>query len=117
MLFNLINCKIFPNNIHFNDYLHIFNDILIHLRYINNPKYQPMESFKNKFENSEITVTFSPQKCIHSEKCAQGLSEVFKTAVIPWIDLDGAKSSKIISQIKKCPSGALKFSYNHELAF
>lgn len=66
-----------------------------------------METYKNVFSNGEVIVTYEPSRCIHSEACAKGLSEVFKTAVIPWIDLDGASTKQIISQVKKCPSGAL----------
>jgi len=71
-----------------------------------------MENNKNTFENNEITVTFAPKKCIHADTCAKGLSDVFRTTVLPWIDLDAASNEKIISQIKKCPSGALEFCYN-----
>ena len=77
------------------------------------PKHELMELDRNKYVNREITVTFAPNKCIHAEKCAKGLSEVFRTTVLPWINLDGAKTNKIISQIKKCPSGALDFCHNH----
>lgn len=66
-----------------------------------------METYKNVFSNGEVIVTYEPSRCIHSEACAKGLSEVFKTSVIPWIDLDGASTKQIISQVKKCPSGAL----------
>ena len=69
----------------------------------------------DEFTNGEIMVSYKPEKCIHSEKCAMGLSEVFRTSVIPWIDMDAATTQKIISQIKKCPSGALSFFYNEEL--
>ncbi len=75
------------------------------------PKYELMEINKNEYENSEIKVTFAPQKCIHAEKCANGLSEVFRTSIIPWINLEAATTQKIISQIKKCPSGALEFCH------
>jgi len=68
-----------------------------------------MKTDKNKYENNEITVTFIPQKCIHAEKCAKGLSEVFRTSVIPWINLDASTTKKIVTQIKKCPSGALNY--------
>jgi len=34
---------------------------------------------------------------------------VFRNSVIPWIDLDGASTQQIIKQIRKCPSGALKY--------
>jgi len=68
-----------------------------------------METYQNEYTNGEITVTFAPIKCINAEKCANGLSEVFRTSVIPWINLEGTETSKIIAQIKKCPSGALNY--------
>ena len=71
-----------------------------------------METPPNQFSNGEITVTFSPRKCIHAEKCAKGLSEVFRTSIIPWIHLEAATTKKIICQIDKCPSGALNYCRN-----
>ncbi|PQB04534.1 (4Fe-4S)-binding protein [Aureitalea marina] len=68
-----------------------------------------MEDAKNVYSNSEIKVTYHPGKCIHSGKCYQGLSEVFRSSVIPWVKLDAAESDHIIEQIRKCPSGALQF--------
>ncbi|RMA64586.1 (4Fe-4S)-binding protein [Ulvibacter antarcticus] len=73
-----------------------------------------MEILATEFTNGEITVTFEPKKCIHAERCAKGLSEVFRTTVIPWIDIDAATSQKIIAQIKKCPSGALNYCRNED---
>lgn len=70
-----------------------------------------METYENEFTNGEINVSYDPKMCIHADKCAKGLSEVFLTDIIPWIDLDGAETEKIVAQIKKCPSGALKYSF------
>jgi uncharacterized Fe-S cluster protein YjdI len=75
-----------------------------------------MESYKNVFTNGELTVTFEPSKCIHAEKCANGLSEVFRTSVIPWIDLDAANTKRIVKQIRKCPSGALQYVLHRRAA-
>lgn len=75
-----------------------------------------METLNHVYSNEDITVTFEPRLCIHSGKCAQELSEVFRTSVIPWINLDGTESSRIIDQIKRCPSGALKFYLNKKAA-
>jgi uncharacterized Fe-S cluster protein YjdI len=76
-----------------------------------------MEIQANVFSNEDITVTFNPKICIHAEQCAQGLSEVFRTTVIPWINLDGIDDNqKIINQIRKCPSGALQFCHNKKEA-
>ncbi len=71
-----------------------------------------METQDNIYSNEDITVTFKPCKCIHAEKCAKELSEVFRTSVIPWINLDGTETKRIIKQIKKCPSGALQYALN-----
>lgn len=73
-----------------------------------------METNATFFSNKDITVTFEPCVCIHAERCAKELSEVFRNSVIPWIDLDGASTQQIINQIKKCPSGALKYYHNKE---
>lgn len=74
-----------------------------------------MQSNENEFTNGEITVTYQPKKCINALKCAKGLSDVFRTTVIPWIDLDAAATDKVIAQVKKCPSGALSFCFNDEM--
>ncbi|WP_372756170.1 (4Fe-4S)-binding protein [Mariniflexile sp.] len=71
-----------------------------------------MESYKNEFSNNEITVSYEPCKCIHAEKCARELSEVFRTSILPWINLEGTETKRIIKQIKRCPSGALSYREN-----
>ena len=63
-----------------------------------------------KFSNDTIIVTYDPFLCTQSETCTKQFSNVFRNSVIPWVDLEGASSKDIIEQIKKCPSGALKFS-------
>ncbi len=68
-----------------------------------------METNNNVYSNDDLTVTFEPCLCVHAEKCAQELSEVFRLSIIPWIDLDATENKKIINQIKRCPSGALKY--------
>ncbi|PKQ45622.1 (4Fe-4S)-binding protein [Confluentibacter flavum] len=66
----------------------------------------------NEFSNKDITVTFEPSLCVQSGICAQELSDVFSFSIIPWINLDATESEKIINQVKRCPSGALKFRMN-----
>jgi uncharacterized Fe-S cluster protein YjdI len=68
----------------------------------------------NVFSNNDITVTFEPRLCIHAEKCAKGLSNVFRTDVLPWINLDAAETQRIVKQIRLCPSGALQYCKNEE---
>ncbi|MHA7844489.1 MAG: (4Fe-4S)-binding protein [Winogradskyella sp.] len=73
-----------------------------------------MDVNANVFSNKEITVTYEPRCCVNSGICARQLSEVFRNSVIPWIDLDGAQTDVIVNQIKKCPSGALKYHLNQK---
>lgn len=75
-----------------------------------------MESYKNEYSNNDITVTYEPCVCIHAEKCAKELSDVFRTSIIPWINLEGSETQQIINQVKRCPSGALQFHVNKEVA-
>jgi uncharacterized Fe-S cluster protein YjdI len=75
-----------------------------------------MESTPNVFSNLDITVTYKPCVCINAERCAKELSNVFRHSIIPWIDLDGATNKQIMKQIRKCPSGALQFHRNKNVA-
>lgn len=75
-----------------------------------------MKTNANHFSNCDITVTYDPYVCISAGRCARELSNVFRSSVIPWIDLDGASTQRIIEQVKKCPSGALKFYRNQKVA-
>jgi CDGSH-type Zn-finger protein/uncharacterized Fe-S cluster protein YjdI len=62
---------------------------------------------KKEYSNGEITIVWKPELCIHSANCVNGLPEVFNTTKKPWINIDGAGSSRIVDQVRKCPSGAL----------
>lgn len=73
-----------------------------------------MKTTPHVFSNDDITVTYNPCQCINAERCAKELSNVFRQSVIPWIDLDGETTDKIIQQVKKCPSGALQFHINQK---
>ncbi len=75
-----------------------------------------MKTTPNVFSNDEITVTYNPCQCINAERCAKELSSVFRHSVIPWIDLEGASTEQIITQVKKCPSGALQCHIKQEVA-
>ena len=65
-----------------------------------------------EFSNEDITVTFDPRTCKQSGICAKELSDLFSFSIIPWINSDNTETEKIINQIKRCPSGALKFRRN-----
>lgn len=67
------------------------------------------------FETKEIKVTYDPKLCQHAGICCQGLPEVFKSDVLPWVDLDAASQEKIEAQVKKCPTGALELTHKQKL--
>ena len=71
-----------------------------------------MDTYKNIYSNEDLTVTYEPCLCVHAEKCAKELSDVFSFSIIPWINLDNTVTDKIINQVNRCPSGALKFRMN-----
>ena len=62
-----------------------------------------------KYSNGEVTIVWQPDLCIHSGRCVKGLPEVFKPKEKPWIIPEVATTEKIITQVKKCPSGALRY--------
>lgn len=74
-----------------------------------------MKIESKKFSNKQITVTYDPSVCVLSGICAKELSNVFSDRIIPWINLDEGETDQIVKQIKKCPSGALKFKLKQEV--
>lgn len=67
-----------------------------------------------KYTNGEVTIVWKPARCIHSQKCFNGLPAVFDPAKRPWVDANGSDTNHIISQVSKCPSAALSFYLNSE---
>lgn len=67
-----------------------------------------MEEIK-EYSNSEITVIWKPEICIHSGNCVRGLSQVFNPKARPWIKIHSATTDELIKTINNCPSGALTF--------
>ena len=66
----------------------------------------------NVYKNRDISVTFDAKRCINSQLCAKGLSSVVRNSIIPNNDVEAAESKRILNQIRKCPSGALKATIN-----
>ena len=73
-----------------------------------------MKDITKKYTNGEVTVVWKPDMCIHSAICFRGLGEVFDPQKRPWVNPQGASTDQIVSQIKKCPSGALSYFMNEE---
>ena len=69
-----------------------------------------MASLKKNYSNSEITVHWKPEQCIHSGNCARKLLIVFNPRVKPWVNINGASTREIITTVEGCPSGALSWS-------
>jgi uncharacterized Fe-S cluster protein YjdI len=61
------------------------------------------------YENGEIRVIWRPELCAHSGVCVRGLSAVFRPRERPWIEIRGAPSDPIATQVDQCPSGALSW--------
>lgn len=62
---------------------------------------------RKEYTNGEITVVWKPLKCTHSGVCVRTLPEVYQPKRKPWVKLENASTQEIISQVQKCPSGAL----------
>ena len=73
-----------------------------------------MSETVKEYTNGEVTVVWKPDTCTHSKKCWTGLLEVFDPRKRPWINMDGATTTRIIEQVQKCPSRALSFYMNKE---
>ena len=58
-----------------------------------------------------ITVTYEPRRCIHAAECVRGLPQVFDTAVHPWIMPEHAPADEIAAIIRRCPTGALHYTF------
>jgi uncharacterized Fe-S cluster protein YjdI len=73
-----------------------------------------MKDTTKKYSNGEVTIVWKPALCIHSAICFKGLGEVFHPKELPWITPEKSTTTKIIDQIKKCPSGALTYYMKEE---
>lgn len=60
------------------------------------------------YEGEEVTVTFDPNLCIHSEECVHGLPAVFDPSRRRWIRPDEASAEEVVAAVARCPSGALR---------
>lgn len=63
---------------------------------------------RKSFVGKDVTVSFDSEVCEHSGNCVRGLPSVFDTGRKPWIEPDAAGADKVIAQVGRCPSGALR---------
>lgn len=71
-------------------------------------------NIRKEYTNGDITVVWQSGLCIHSKKCWNGLPQVFNPKERPWINMEGATSEAIKTQVDNCPSGALSWYKNGE---
>lgn len=74
------------------------------------------EKIVKKYTNGEITVVWKPDLCTHVAYCFMELPEVFDPSNLPWVNPKGASTERIIAQVNRCPTGALTFFRNAEVA-
>jgi uncharacterized Fe-S cluster protein YjdI len=67
---------------------------------------------KKEYSNGELTILWKPNKCIHSGVCVKTLPQVYRPKEKPWIKVENATTAELISQVSKCPSGALSYFMN-----
>jgi uncharacterized Fe-S cluster protein YjdI len=63
-----------------------------------------------EYRGQRITIHDNRAVCSHAGYCTDSLASAFKSEAEPWIDPDGADVEQIIETIRKCPSGALRYS-------
>jgi uncharacterized Fe-S cluster protein YjdI len=66
------------------------------------------------YETNEITVTFEPDLCIHSGVCVRGLPAVFDVRRKRWVRPELAAAADVAAQVRRCPSGALKYQMKEQ---
>lgn len=69
-------------------------------------------SKSREYTNGQVTIVWKPEICTHSGVCARGLPKVFQPREKPWVKIDQATTDELVSQVKKCPSGALSYYMN-----
>jgi uncharacterized Fe-S cluster protein YjdI len=65
---------------------------------------------RKNYPGAEVDVSFDPEVCQHAATCVRELPAVFDAKRRPWIDPDGATPEEVVAQVKRCPSGALRYS-------
>ena len=64
------------------------------------------------YSNGEVTIVWKSGLCQHSAICFRGLPKVFDPRKRPWVNPECASTEEIVTQVKKCPTGAMSYSMN-----
>jgi len=65
---------------------------------------------RESYQAGRITIHDNRSICAHAGVCTDGLASVFNYKSEPWIDPAGDAVEAIIETIRKCPSGALRYT-------
>jgi CDGSH-type Zn-finger protein/ferredoxin len=73
------------------------------------------------YPGARITVHFNERQCSGAGECARGLPSVFRDRDVvrivlgkPWIQPDREDAERIVEVIRRCPSGALRYTRGDE---
>lgn len=64
------------------------------------------------FAGADITVHYNLLQCASAEHCSEELAAVFRKGEKPWIQPDHGSPQEIMEVIERCPSGALRYTFN-----
>jgi uncharacterized Fe-S cluster protein YjdI len=65
-----------------------------------------------EYTNGDLTIVWKPEICQHAGVCVKMLPEVYHPKERPWVKPENANTEQLITQILKCPSGALTYRMN-----
>lgn len=68
------------------------------------------QNARKTYAGKRITIFDNRALCAHAGFCTDELKSVFRQHDTPWIDPNGASVERIVSTIRKCPSGALSYA-------
>jgi CDGSH-type Zn-finger protein len=66
------------------------------------------------YAGAGLVVHFNRLQCSASEECARGLPAVFEHGRKPFIEPDRAGVEQVVEVIRRCPSGALRYTLKNE---
>ncbi|MEM7024494.1 MAG: (4Fe-4S)-binding protein, partial [Pseudomonadota bacterium] len=79
------------------------------IRFIDEPSDERVPDELDRYDGRDVTVLDNRGVCSHAGYCTGGTPAVWRAAVEPWIDPDGAGKDEVRATIRKCPSGALSY--------
>jgi uncharacterized Fe-S cluster protein YjdI/CDGSH-type Zn-finger protein len=62
------------------------------------------------YDKDDLTVFWDSSRCIHTGICLRALPAVFNLRSRPWVQVDGASADEIVAAVRKCPTGALRYT-------